>query len=105
MDEKISRRDALQRSAAFGLLATLGAGACGKSEPRRLSCTDTTSLSAGDAQVRVSLGYVDQSMEPGKSCSGCQQFLVGPPNGCGTCKVLRGPINPVGYCKSFVAKS
>jgi hypothetical protein len=104
MDEKISRRDALQRSAAFGLLATLGAGACTRPEPK-LACIDTTSLSASDVQVRVALGYVDQSMEPGKACAGCQQFLPAATDACGSCKVLRGPINPSGYCKSFVAKS
>lgn len=104
MDDKLSRRDLLQQSAAYGVLAALGASACTQSLPA-LSCADTTSLSASDAQVRVSLGYVDASPMPGKACSGCQQFLPGPANQCGSCKVLRGSINPAGYCKSFVARS
>jgi hypothetical protein len=102
-DDKLSRRDVLQRSAAFGVLAALGA-ACGKEQPKALACTDTMSLSAADAQVRVSLGYVDHSVEAGKSCSKCQQFIPAAPDTCGTCKVVKGPINPSGYCKSFVAK-
>jgi len=104
MDEKLSRRDVLQQSAAFGALVVLGAGACNK--PAALVCTDTAGLSATDVQVRTSLGYVDSSVEQGKLCSGCQQFL--PPDGagkCGGCKVIKGPINPNGYCKSFVAKT
>ena len=62
------------------------------------------SLSAADAQVRVSLQYVDNSVEAGKMCSLCQQFIPAAPDACGTCKVVKGPINPKGYCKSFAAK-
>jgi hypothetical protein len=112
MDDKLSRRDVLQRGAAFGALGIAGlvsaasaAGAGCKSEPKALSCTDTMSLSASDAQVRVALAYVDSSVETGKSCSGCQQFIPAAPEACGTCKVVKGPINPKGYCKSFVAKT
>lgn len=103
MVEKLSRREVLQRSTAFGVLAIVGAG-CGKDQPKALSCTDTMSLSAADAQVRVSLAYADNSPEAGKQCSGCQQFIPAAPDACGTCKVVKGPINPKGYCKSFVAK-
>ena len=104
MDEKLSRREILRQSATFGALAAFAA-ACGKDRPKALSCTDTMSLSAADAQVRVSLAYVDGSIEAGKSCSGCQQFIPAAPDACGTCKILKGPINPKGYCKSFVAKT
>lgn len=104
MDEKLSRREVLQRSAAFGVLAVVGAG-CGKEQPKALSCTDTMSLSSADAQVRVSLAYVDNSVEPGKTCSNCQQFIPAAPDACGTCKIVKGPINPKGYCKSYVAKT
>jgi High potential iron-sulfur protein len=104
MDEKLSRREVLQRSAAFGVIAAVGV-ACGKDKPKALSCTDTMSLSSTDAQVRTSLLYVDNSVEAGKSCSGCQQFIPAAPDACGTCKILKGPINPKGYCKSFVAKT
>jgi hypothetical protein len=104
MDEKLSRRDVLQKSAAFGVLAVVGTSACGKSQPKALSCSDTTSLSSSDALVRTSLAYVDVSTDPSKTCSRCQQFLEGPPGACGTCKVVKGPINPTGNCKSFLAK-
>jgi hypothetical protein len=104
MDDKLSRRDVLQQSAALGALVVLGASACNK--PAALICTDTTGLSATDVQVRTSLAYVDLSVEAGKTCNGCQQFIPAPAAGaCGTCKVLKGPINPAGNCKSFVAKT
>jgi hypothetical protein len=102
MDEKLSRRDVLKQSAAFGVLAAMGGVACSK--PKSLSCTDTMSLSSTDAQTRVTLAYVDNSVEPGKSCTKCQQFIPAAPDTCGTCKVVKGPINPNGYCKSFVVK-
>jgi hypothetical protein len=104
MNDKLSRRDALGRSAAFGVFAALGAASCGK-EKRALSCSDTSSLSPGDAQIRTALAYVDVSTEPGKSCSQCLQFVPAPsPDACGTCKIVKGPIHPRGNCKSFVPK-
>lgn len=104
MDDKLSRRAVLQKSAALGALAVFGPSACSK-QPASLACTDTTGLSPTDLTVRTSLAYVDDSVEPGKSCNGCQQFIPDPAgNACGTCKVVKGPINPKGYCKSFVAK-
>jgi FtsP/CotA-like multicopper oxidase with cupredoxin domain len=104
MDDKLSRRDVLQQSAALGALVVLGAAACNK--PAALTCTDTTGLSATDLQVRTSLAYVDASTEPGKTCANCQQFVAPAAAGtCGSCKVLKGPINPSGYCKSYVAKT
>jgi hypothetical protein len=54
--------------------------------------------------MRTTLSYLDVSIEPGKSCAACQQFVAGAPGACGTCKVLKGTINPAGYCKSFLAK-
>jgi hypothetical protein len=103
MDEKLSRRHLLQQSAALGALAVFGTVACGKKQAA-LVCTDTTGLSAADISVRTALAYTDVSIEAGKTCSGCQQFVPTAPNACGTCKVVKGPINPIGDCKSFLAK-
>jgi hypothetical protein len=104
MTDKLSRRDVLQRGAVLGALAALGATACSKNPPA-LNCTDTSALSSGDLQIRTTLAYVDQSTEPGKSCANCQQFVAAAAAGtCGTCKILKGPINPAGNCKSFLVK-
>lgn len=106
MQDKLSRRHLLQNAAALGSLALFGATACSKSQPAAAVCTDTTGLAAADVAIRSSLAYVDVSMEPGKSCLTCQQFIAPPTAGtCGTCKVLKGPINATGYCKSFVPKT
>ena len=105
MTDKVSRRVLLQEGAAFGALAVFGVAACGKSAPAALQCSDTAGLSPGDVQVRTALAYQDVSTTPGKNCSGCAQFIGGAPDACGTCKVVKGPINPNGYCKSFVAKT
>jgi hypothetical protein len=106
MDEKLSRRYVLRQSAAFGAFALFGASAACSKKPAALSCTDTSSLPATDAQVRSALGYVDSSVEAGKTCTGCAQFIApAAPGTCGSCKVVKGPINPNGYCKSFVART
>jgi hypothetical protein len=105
MESKLSRRQALRQGAGFGALAVFGAAACGKEQPKVLMCTDTSGLPPADLQIRETvLAYVDVSATPGKTCSNCQQFLPGLPNACGTCKILKGPINPGGNCKSYLAK-
>jgi hypothetical protein len=104
MANPLSRRDLLQQSAVLGAFVAFGATACNK--PAALTCVDTTALSPADLQVRTALAYVDSSADPTKVCTGCQQFLPAPaPGSCGACKVVKGPINPGGNCKSFVAKS
>jgi hypothetical protein len=104
MADLLSRRDLLHHSAALGAFVAFGTAACHKPAP--LSCTDTSSLSLQDVQVRTALAYADSSADPAKVCMNCQQFLPAPVAGsCGTCKVVKGPINPGGNCKSFVAKT
>jgi hypothetical protein len=100
---KLSRRVVLQQSAALGALAVFGS-ACSKGAAPAPICTDTTGLATADVQLRTTLGYVDVSTTPGKNCLGCAQFVAGAPNACGTCKILKGPVSPGGYCKSFTAK-
>jgi hypothetical protein len=104
MTDKLSRRDLLQRSAAFSALAVFGGAACSK-PAQPLNCTDTTGLAQADVQMRTALKYVDVSTQPGKTCSGCVQYLPGAANACGNCKVLKGSVNPTGYCNSFAAKT
>jgi hypothetical protein len=105
MNSKLSRREALSKTAALAWMAAVPAIGCGKEKPKALMCTDTTGLTPADLQIRETvLAYVDVSAIPGKNCANCQQFIPGPPNACGTCKILKGPINPTGNCKSYLAK-
>jgi hypothetical protein len=104
MDDKLSRRALLERGAAIGVMAVVGAAACGK-KTANANCTDISGLPPADVQVRTTVAYTDVSIEAGKLCSGCQQFIPPPTDApCGTCKVVKGPINPKGMCKLFVAK-
>lgn len=106
MQDTLSRRELLRNSAALSALAVLGAAACSKSAPAAPVCTDTTGLAATDVAIRTSLSYADLSPEVGKSCISCQQFLPAAKAGtCGGCKVVKGPISPAGYCKSFAPKT
>lgn len=104
MQDKLSRRELLNSAATLGTLAVFGAAACSK-KAAPLNCTDTSGLAPADLSVRTALAYVDNSTEPGKNCQNCQQFIAPPAAGsCGSCKVLKGPMNPAGNCKSFAAK-
>jgi hypothetical protein len=86
-----TRRELLHYGAAIGALM-LTAPACSRSQPPPLSCTDVSELSPGDITLRTALGYLDQSPQAGRE------------GRCGTCKIVKGPINPGGYCKSYVAR-
>ncbi len=104
MTEPLSRRELLHHGALVGAIL-LTESACGRTQPPPLSCTDTSSLSPGDITLRTTLGYLDQSPEAGRQCRTCLQFVSAPSDGqCGTCKIVKEPINPGGYCKSFAAK-
>jgi High potential iron-sulfur protein len=98
----LSRRDMLLTGA--GLVTLAGIAAC-KSTPKELACTDTAGLAPADAQTRTTLQYADKSTQVGKSCSNCQQFEPAGEGQCGKCKVVKGPINPGGYCTAFVVKT
>lgn len=98
---RLSRRDLLERGGALGLAVVAG---CGKPKPHALVCTDTSGLSEADMQVRTVLNYQDASNDPNRECDKCLQFLPADHPGCGACKVVKGPINPHGSCKSFAAK-
>src|SRR5579863_2641478 len=104
MDDKVSRRSVLKQSAGLAALAMVGSAACGK-EKKVLSCMDTSALAPADLQTRTTLAYVDRSMDPTKICQACKQFIPAAPHACGSCKIIKGPINPIGNCKSFAAKA
>jgi hypothetical protein len=110
MSTLIDRRQLLRRIVLGSAAAGVGvvAAACDnfKPKPAALSCADTAGLAPDDVKMRVELSaYVDKSTDAAKKCSNCTQFQPAPAAGsCGTCKLLKGPINPDGSCKSFAAK-
>ncbi len=104
-DDKISRRSALKISLSVIPFAAGGAAllqACGSSN---LDCSDISGLSAEEAATRTNLEYVEQSpFGDEKNCIGCR-FYTGNDSQCGSCTLVKGPINPKGHCKSWVAKA
>lgn len=101
----LSRREMLRRSLAIvgaAVSAGMALTACGDKE---LTCTDVSSLTDAEKQLRASLGYVDRTTVPAKRCGNCNFFTAGQANACGTCKVLKGPVHPQGNCRSWALKA
>jgi len=90
-------------AATLSALPGLGALACSKAKADAFACTDVSGLGDADRAQRVKLAYVDNASDPDRRCDRCVQYLEAP-EGCGACKLLRGPIHPAGFCKSFAAK-
>lgn len=103
----VTRRDILRKSLTLGALAAGAAAfgvACSK-EPKEFKCDDTTGLPPADLETRKALAYVDRTGDPNKMCQNCTQWVAGPSaTACGTCKVLKGGVHPLGNCKSWAAK-
>jgi len=100
---RLDRRSALKPLLALSAAAALPASflACSK-EP---TCNDVSQLSETELRTRNEVAqYVEQTPDATKRCSSCAQFLPAQPKQCGGCKVLRGPINPNGYCTLYALK-
>ena len=120
MSDRLNRREFLQKMSLLGL-GVFGAGsllnACGKTEesaPKTSApavqqtadpCADLSGVPDDQKQLRVTFEYVPKSPDPEKHCKNCG-FWVEPAAGspCGGCKLFQGPVNPAGYCKSWVIK-
>jgi len=87
--------------------------ACGgeKKEPQTTTaktndpCTDLSGLSDADKQTRIQFNYKGQTPNSDEFCSNCLHWR--PPTGnspCGTCELVKGPINPNGYCTQWMKK-
>ncbi len=64
-----------------------------------------TGLAPADVAIRTqTAAYVEAAADVSKKCALCVQYVPAAPNACGSCKVVKGPINPEGGCKLFVPK-
>jgi hypothetical protein len=95
----LSRRAFVATLSTFSGVAALG---CKKKAPE-FACTDVSALTEIDRTARAALAYVDHAPQPDKECLRCVQYVEAE-QGCGGCKIMRGPIHPLGTCKSFAAK-
>lgn len=103
MSNQLARRDIFRPFAALSLavIAPAAVAACSKS----VTCSEAPGLSADELKAREETAqYQDQSLDATKRCSQCALFVAPTQAGCGACKVLKGPINPNGNCKLYVAK-
>jgi hypothetical protein len=67
-----------------------------------LDCSDVSGLQPAEAATRVENQYRQHSEKDDQFCLNCLNFQ--PPaveTACGTCKTVRGPINPDGWCKQW----
>ncbi len=102
MSDPISRRRALRVLVVSGSALAIG---CGAAEPPALRCDDVTGLSPSDADFRRGQGYVERSTRPGRTCDSCNFYQAGAASACGECTLIRGPINPAGYCNLWVQRT
>jgi hypothetical protein len=67
-----------------------------------LDCSDVSGLQPAEARTRDDNQYRQHSDRDDQFCLGCLNF-VSPAveTACGTCKTVRGPINPDGWCKQW----
>ena len=103
MTDRIPRREAIHRLLTIaGAAAFPGALAGCNSKP---SCNDVTGLTPEDVTARSDAKYLDQAADGTKTCGTCLQFVATAKGGCGTCKVLKGPVSPAGGCKLWVSRT
>lgn len=97
-----------RRRVVLGLLALPAlAFGCDKSRSRGsqtkglASCNDVSQLDQLDRQNRLRLAYTDTSPKAGRYCLNCSLWRPKGAGECGRCTVVRGPIHPRGYCRSW----
>ncbi len=110
------RREFLIRAAAASAgLAVVGR--CGPDGPSleeietraktyegELDCTETKGLWPVEVETRTSNEYVDRSTTPGEYCFRCTNYVAPEEAGtCASCRTVKGPIHPLGWCKAFTA--
>jgi hypothetical protein len=85
-------------------VASMFVEAC-RHKTSNLSCLDTTALASNDVVARGALGYMDRSPDSVHSCANCNHFTTAGTDRCGSCRLIRGPIHPDGWCRVWVVKS
>ncbi len=72
-----------------------------------LDCSDVTDLQPAEARTREDNQYRQHTERDDQFCLACLNFVPAPvETSCATCKTVRGPINPDGWCRQWTkAKS
>jgi hypothetical protein len=70
-----------------------------------LDCTDTSGLWPAELATRENNEYTDRSPHRDRHCFNCTNFIPPQTKGqCGRCDTVKGPINPLGWCKAWAEK-
>jgi len=67
-------------------------------------CTDVSGLTEQERQTRITFKYVGKSPDAERDCDDCRFFTQPSGGPCGTCEIVRGPINPDGTCTAWSAR-
>lgn len=106
-----TRRTFVKCAALAGAGALAGCGGAARTAALRerakrlgaaLDCSDISELQPAEAATRGENQYRQHSEKDDRFCLNCLNFV--PPavaTACGTCKTVRGPINPDGWCKQW----
>jgi hypothetical protein len=71
-----------------------------------LVCTDVSALPKEEAAPRRLTGYVDRANDPAQTCESCVQYIEAASDGaCGACKLVKGPIHPLGGCTLYAKRA
>jgi hypothetical protein len=99
---ELGRRGFLQVVAGLAGTSVIG---CKKTPAvESLACTDVSTLAEPDRAARETAGYADRCPDPAKQCDACRYF-VSTGAGCGGCKLVRGPVHPMGTCRVFAPRA
>lgn len=105
-ENRIGRRAMVKRTLHLAVLAGAAPtvlAACGGGG--ELACTDDSQLSEADRTARRGSQYADRTTDPSRACERCTFYQAAAANQCGTCTVVRGPINPQGTCQLFAPRA
>ena len=103
IEPQLSRREWLDRAVQFFVAGALSVAATGCQKRALVVCSDPARLSNAENSLRESLRYTEESPQNDQTCGDCGFFAVSAEKGCGTCKLLKGPVNPMGRCNSWSA--
>ena len=93
----LSRRSLLNL-ASIGSAATLLVS-CGSRSST--VCADPDDLTDAELTLRTSMNYVEASPIADQQCRQCAFFEAADAGPCGTCSLLKGPVNSAGHCSSW----
>jgi hypothetical protein len=100
------RRIVLRRLAAFFVTAAASSVSAERAkDENHFVCADPNLLSQDQNRQRNLDNYTEKSLDPARTCSGCEFFTAGAAlTACGKCGIFNGPANPKGRCDDWVAR-